>query len=199
MTWDNFQRGQRCPHCADENQGLSQRLKLPDIKKIALSNGYEILSEKYENNSSKLKFLHIECKRNFDMDWNHFHGGRGCPNCAREATESKMASELKKYFMKNYKCIPEYRIFKNPETGRALPYDLYLVNEKIFIEINGAQHYKFIWFYHKNIENFEYRKKIDRMKRKFARANGIYIEVNISKFEKSEDAISYIENIIYNK
>ena len=196
MTWNNFQRGQRCPRCSVESRGVSQRLKLPNISKISLKNGYKIISKKYVDNSSKLKFLHIKCKREFYMSWGKFHNGRRCPECAREQTESKIAFELKKYLKKYYNCILEYRILINHKTKKPLSYDIFLVDENIFIEVNGIQHYKFIPYFHKTIENFKYQKEKDRMKRRYANKNGGYIEIDLRKIKTLEESIVYIENII---
>lgn len=60
----------------------------------------------------------------------------------------------------------------NPKTGRVLPYDFELPKEKIIIEVNGIEHYKFIKCFHKSEEEFEYQKYRDRIKREFAVANG---------------------------
>jgi len=75
---------------------------------------------------------------------------------------------------------------------------------KVFIEINGDQHYKMVNWY-KRIskrsgntpeEEFENRKKLDRIKRKFARKHGIYIEIDLRKIKTLDKAIKYIEKRI---
>lgn len=45
-------------------------------------------------------------------------------------------------------------------------------------------------------EEFEYQKKKDRMKRKFARKHGVYIEVDLRKIKTVEEAIQHIENYL---
>ena len=118
-------------------------------------------------------------------------------------TESSIALELKKYCIKYYKADKkENREFINPHTGYALPFDIYIPNGRVFIEIHGRQHYILNgWHYlaaKKNgttpEEELEYQKKKDRMKRKFARKNGTYIEVDLRKIKTTEDAIEYVEN-----
>ena len=110
--------------------------------------------------------------------------------------ESSIAADCKKYFIKKYEAIKEYNILINPDTNYPLFFDIYLPRENIFIEINGKQHYVRNSFYNRTEEEFEYQKKKDRMKRKFARKNGTYIEVDLRKIKTTEDAIVYIENII---
>lgn len=114
----------------------------------------------------------------------------GCLN------ESYIASELKKYFTREYSAIAEYSELKNISTGKNLLYDLYLPNEKIFVEVNGVQHYKFVPYYHRRETVFEYQKKKDRIKRKYARKNGIYVEIDLRKTRTKEEWISYVESFI---
>ena len=72
----------------------------------------------------------------------------GCPSCSLLYHESKMAIVIKKYIKEIYSGIGEYKIFKNPQTGRWLPYDIYIPYGKnpelngFYIEIHGEQHYE---------------------------------------------------------
>lgn len=123
--------------------------------------------------------------------------GKGCPYCSEEKRESSIATELKKYCIKNYKATKkENREFINPETNRSLPFDIYIPKWKIFIEVNGLQHYKFVKYWHINKNGFEYQKKKDIMKRVFARKNGTYIEVDLRKIKTIFDAIVYVDKIL---
>lgn len=127
--------------------------------------------------------------------------------------ESLIASELKKYLYEIYNAQIEYRILKNPDTGYYLPYDIYIFGGKIpeingiYIEINGRQHYSV----HRwnelqakengatSVQEFEYQKYRDELKKKFARENGHYIEIDLRKIETIERAIEYTEGIILKK
>lgn len=113
--------------------------------------------------------------------------------------ESWLAFNLKKYCKNKYGAIIEFSDFKSPKSGYPLPFDIYLPKEKIFIEIQGEQHYRFSPYYHKTIERFNESKKRDRMKRKYARKNGFYFEINQTKIkndlEKGKFLIdSFVEN-----
>lgn len=125
-------------------------------------------------------------------------------------SESFIASELKKYFFENYKAHTEYKILKNPNTNFYLPYDIYIPKgdkpeiNGIYIEINGKQHYSpHRWNELQAKENgttlvqeFEYQKYRDKLKKEFAKANGIFIEIDLRKIKFLEQAIKYVENII---
>jgi len=112
-------------------------------------------------------------------------------------TESYVAYGVKKYLCKYYNAVSEYNILKNDETGYFLPFDVYVPEKNAFIEINGLQHYKFVNAWHRTKERFLYNKKLDRLKRKFARKHGIYIEIDLRKIKTVEDAITHIENVLY--
>lgn len=120
----------------------------------------------------------------------------GCLN------QSFVSLELKNYFIKNYGAISEYKIFKNPETNHYLPFDIYIPHGEnpdlngFYIEVHGEQHYKFIQYWHKKEEEFEYQKHKDRIKRKFARKHGTYIEIDLRKIKTTEESIEYIGKII---
>lgn len=115
--------------------------------------------------------------------------------------DSKIAFELKKYFKINYDAETEYKVLKNTETGFWLPYDIYIPHGEnpdlngFYIEIHGEQHYtrNSSW---DSLEKFNYRKKLDKTKKKFAKKNGVYIEVDLRKIKIVEDAIKEIEKII---
>jgi hypothetical protein len=106
-------------------------------------------------------------------------------------SESNITTEIKKYFIENYNAIIEYRVVKNPETDNYLSYDIYIPNN-VFIELNGRQHYVKGAFNISDSE-FEHRKKLDKIKKKYAEENGLYIEVDLRKLKIFEDIVKYIE------
>jgi|WetSurSiteA1Bulk_404760.scaffolds.fasta_scaffold00089_24 hypothetical protein len=122
-------------------------------------------------------------------------------------SESLIAHELKKYFVENNNAKIEYKILKNPDTGCWLPYDIYIPNGKnllvngVYIEINGEQHYTLNKWHERQAINkktssaieFEYQKEKDKLKKKFAKKNGIYIEIDLSKIKTIKEAIIFIE------
>lgn len=120
--------------------------------------------------------------------------------------ESFIASELKKYFIENYNAEKEYKMLKNPKTGSWLRCDIYIPSNKIFIEIHGNQHYYIdTWHYHLASKNGTTpedelidQKYRDKIKKNFAKKNGCYIEIDLRKIKKTEDAINYVEKTIKN-
>lgn len=72
--------------------------------------------------------------------------------------------------------------------GNNLELDCYSEELKLAVEYNGAQHYKFIPFFHKNNEAFLNQKYRDELKRRMCKDNGIKLievpyTVNIDKIQ----------------
>lgn len=112
-------------------------------------------------------------------------------------SESLISTKLKEYCYKKYSSKSEYNILKNPETGRYLPFDIYIECFKIFIEINGEQHYENSDFWHgKDGLKYNKQKERDKLKKQYAKKNGIYIEIDLRKIKTVEKAIAEVENII---
>jgi hypothetical protein len=174
-------------------------IRLDDLKGKVFGKLIVNSQEGFDKWGSSLWLCFCECGNKIIVKSGNLKNGHtkscGCLN------ESFIASETKKYFIKKYNAKIEYKIFINPDTNQWLRYDIY-INPYVFIEINGRQHYELGGFHflqsEKNNTNpkdeFEYQKKKDRMKRKFARKNGTYIEVDLRKIKTVEQAIIYIEN-----
>lgn len=112
----------------------------------------------------------------------------GCLN------ESWIANQLKIFFKENHNAISEYKMIRNPETKAWLKCDIY-IPENFYVEVNGKQHYKHIGW---NMSEEEYKKlrKRDRIKKSFAKKNGVYIEIDLRKIKSVEEAKIQILNII---
>jgi hypothetical protein len=99
-----------------------------------------------------------------------------------------------------------YTWCKNPETSRWLPFDIVLVKEKIIMEVDGPQHFKQIFFFHRGPSSFEKQRKLDLYKMTQALKNGYRIiriyqpDILNRKFNWKQAAIEAIESdkpIIY--
>jgi hypothetical protein len=195
MTWYSFYKlGSRCLRCS----GLKKH-SLNDCKKEAIKRGYILNESVYTNVNTKMNFIHKSngCNFSFYMKWVKFsNGNQGCPLCAQKQSESKIAASLKDYFYHNYRAETEYKECINPKTGRFLPYDICLEinSKKVYVEIQGEQHYNSKNNYYKTPEDFRYSQYKDKVKKKHAKNNGIFIEVDLRKIKTVDDAIFCIES-----
>lgn len=117
--------------------------------------------------------------------------------------ESFVANKLKEYFIEKYNAKKEKKLFKNPKTNQWLRCDIYISKNKkikkdIFIEVHGGQHYSFVEFFYRTLENFVYRQNIDKIKKEYCKENGVYVEIDLRKIKTPEKAIEHIETIIKN-
>ena len=107
--------------------------------------------------------------------------------------ESRGEAECRRVLHKHLKkpfpnCRPDF--LRNPVTGGRFNLELDCYNDllKLAVEYNGAQHYKYIPYFHKNKEAFINQKYRDDMKRRICIENKInLIEVpNTIPVEKIE-------------
>lgn len=82
----------------------------------------------------------------------------------------------------------------NPLTGRCLELDLYNNELKIAIEYNGKQHYEYVPYFHRSIEEFEAQKQRDIEKVIQCEENGIRLIVVPYKYKTKNEITEYIRN-----
>ena len=86
----------------------------------------------------------------------------------------------------------------NPETLYALPFDfiIFINGTKVYVEVQGGQHYKPVNFNNVDEEemliNFRRLKERDSIKKRFAKENGIFVELDYS-----EGDVKKLEKRIY--
>lgn len=197
MLWNNFSRGAGCRKCATEEVAKRQYADFDMISEEFKKRGYTLLSTKdeYHGAFGKLRYLcpiHGEQK----TDWSNFRAGKGCNECAVHQNDSKVARGLKEYCKKTYPdTITEYKIVKNPETGRYLPYDIYVPSEKLFCEVMGQQHYKEVPYFQREEDAFKKQFEHDNIKEDYAVKHGRYIEIDLRRIKTVEEAIESFESL----
>ena len=89
------------------------------------------------------------------------------------------------------KARPDF--LRNPVTGGNfnLELDCYNSSLRLAVEYNGAQHYKYIPYFHRNKEHFVNQKYRDDMKRRICREKGICL-IEVPYTVKIKDIYSYI-------
>ena len=107
VTFNNFSRGKRCPHCAQISREKSRRLNFSDIQEyVSKCDGYTLLSTEYKNNTTKLKF---QCPKGhiFYMSWAHFSRGQRCSEC--DITKKQSYEDVKRFVeLYEYELIAEW-------------------------------------------------------------------------------------------
>ena len=86
-------------------------------------------------------------------------------------SRSKFQTKVKKFlfeYWQNDIVFEEFRV-----VGTRLTLDFYNANKKIAVEVQGAQHTKYVKFFHKNHFKYSDQLKRDEKKLHFCQANGI--------------------------
>lgn len=125
----------------------------------------------------------------------------GCAISCGCLRESIIAYDLKKYSEKKYESINEYKILKSKKTGKYLPFDIYIPSIKLFVEINGQQHYYISGWTKLKAKSlgkspkklFLEQTKRDEIKKNYAKSNGSYLEINLVKIKTIKKAIEILD------
>ena len=148
---------------------------------------FEILEE-YKGSDKKIKIKHKTCGTIFEISPYNFmysHNKKYCPICYYKKSHGEIL--INTYLENhNFEYQKEFRFPNLPQYR----FDFYLPKEKIAIEFDGLQHYKFIEYFHKTKENFYKRQQQDKEKNQFC------IDNNIILFRIPYDEIDNIFDIL---
>jgi hypothetical protein len=169
-AFSTFKNGSRCPVCDD-----TQRFTLDRVKKYFQKYDFEVLSDKYVNNSTKLK---IKCPRGhvYYQSYADFQQGRRCIKCSSSRGEKLIRYILKNSLPSNIKFKEQYRVMID---GHRRYYDFIVKTpiKNILIEYDGIQHFKpssnGLWEKYYSVTD---RKNIDNKKTNWAINNGYIIK-----------------------
>lgn len=182
-----------CPVCANHvkpNDKEYQKKALIRIQRFVEKYGGKCLSDKYINSETKMLF---QCKNGHQWETKPIlvtSCSHWCPHCSKGTGESLCRTAFEQLFTEDF---PSTR----PEWLNGLELDGYSEKLNLAFEHQGHQHYKYIPFFHKSIEDFEYRKELDERKKEICEKRGVNLicipEVpnlikikNIKKFIKRE-------------
>ncbi len=174
-TVTGFKAGKKCPICSDHfnnnnSESVIEIIKENRLEKLRESfklDGYTLLSNKYNNCETKLKY---KCPNNHIgfITSGAYNSGQKCTECN---IRSYGEQNIKKYFDdNNINYVREYKS-KDCKNKQELPFDFH-VNNNFLIEFDGIQHFK-------NIEYFggqkalEYVQMNDVIKTKYCFINNI--------------------------
>jgi len=104
------------------------------------------------------KTRNLKNPKKYLIDWN-------------KASRSKFQTQVKKFLWDYWQhdvVFEEFRV-----VGTRLSLDFYNANKKIAIEVQGAQHTKYVKFFHKNMFKYSDQLKRDEKKLQFCELNKI--------------------------
>jgi hypothetical protein len=164
ISYGNFQQGMRCKCCSDEKR----RHKYDYVKNFIENKGYELLSNEYINNKTK---LNIKCNKGhiFHPRFDNFKHKTECPKCSFIDGSSKPEKEIGEFIKNIYKgkiIFNDRTLIENSKTNKFLELDIWLPEINKAIEYNGE-------YYHNN----KYSMWKDRYKQEWCNENKIELLV----------------------
>jgi hypothetical protein len=136
--------GSGCPECGNKKKSNERFItQLEFLRQCGKIHGdrYDYSKTIYGGSHIPIEIICKKCKKSFwQAPNNHISGKNGCPRCRRSKGELLVEDFLEK---RGTIYINEMRFddclgLKN----RPLPYDFFLPNYNILIEVDGLQHYK---------------------------------------------------------
>jgi len=135
--FNSFKSGQRCIICLGK-----QKYTYNYVKEFINSTGYELLSDTYKNNHSKLL---VRCPENhiYNVGFKSFKQGCRCPMCSNKISKGEKDMS---FFIESL-GIPIVKNDRtqviNPVTGRNLELDVWIPSMGKAIEYNGGYWHTF--------------------------------------------------------
>lgn len=131
---------------------------------------YEVLEE-YTTTDKPITFKHKQCGAIFKISPYSFvfkNNKKYCPICYYKKSHGEVL--ITNFLIKNNITYKKEYIFQDFPKRK---FDYYLQDFNTIIEFDGRQHYEFISFFHKTLENFQYRQQIDKDKNNYCLKNNI--------------------------
>lgn len=221
----NRTNGANCPNCAKKIRTKTLMSTIVSRNGSLIDSEYEYVKEwNYEKNigidiSQVTIFSNIKywwkcpvCGHEWKSSPNSRSKGHGCPECARQRTESKLQEKIRTYIENKYKFNIAHEkdcsiLPKNPKTGFPMPYDndIVISDTHLILETMGEQHFKITEFVKKDAkkrnvspkEELEYIHWKDEYKKQFALSHGYYYLAIPYTAENDESYKSMIDTKIH--
>jgi very-short-patch-repair endonuclease len=156
----------------------------------------EILSVEGDRKNPVITYHCKRCDQDFKATWERYKNASG-HNC--EGILSSGEAAIKSYLVKSgVKFVTQRDTLRcvNPDTGYVMPYDFELPDIKLLIEVQGEQHRRFVEMFHVDEVGFEYQKKKDTYKRRFAEKNGyMLLEIWYDEIAKGQYQTKIMDEI----
>lgn len=179
--------------------GVCQFIKMA---KDVHGNKYDYTNSNLINFSTKIKIVCLSCKEKYGVSKSYFYkrptdhiaGNQGCPKCSKGKSEKLFGECL-------HEVIPSLKFKKvRPKFLRvgssSLELDYYCDKLKLAFEINGAQHYEFSSFFHRNYYNFISLTGRDCLKKYLCEENGVeLVSVDLRDYSKKNRKEEFLEFI----
>ena len=187
-------QGHGCAICSNQQKHDTNWFK-KQVKKLT-GNEYTVLGE-YIGNKKPILIKHNKCNTEYNALPKDFvyNGNYRCPYCSYLKNRSKGEKEIEKVLKKyNIEYEVQSKEFKSKSSKRYLSFDFKLYDENtgnpIFIEFDGAFHYKSFDNSEKSLREYNAKLRNDKLKEKYCKKHG-YTLIRIPFWE-----INRVEEVI---
>lgn len=177
ITANDHKQGRGCSNCGKLKSIEARKIKHNEFIKSCNKthlNKYDYVNTVYNGCREPIIII---CPKHgeFEQIAYYHKQGNGCPRCNESKGEMIIANTLD-YI--GVKYIKEWGELLNPETGRPLLFDFFIVEYSHVIEFDGIQHFKPITFNSRSngIENLRNTKERDDLKNRLCKESGITIK-----------------------
>ena len=183
-----------CPACAGYSNILStEQRKANWVKrcKKKYNERFDYSQFVYVNNDTKGLVICKEHHYSYMITpWGHLRGAGGCPFCTGSEGEVHIRTWLENHhinFVPQYP-IPNENLFCKRQSLRV---DFYLPDFRMFIEMNGEQHYKYIACFHQDSWTFEDQQIRDESLRQYSKRHNVrLLEIKYDEIKKIPKILS---------
>lgn len=213
ITWDSFKNSKNhvCKSCSNSikykgNITLITKGKFKtteeEVRNIIENNMECRYIGRYIKNRKQIVVFECPIHGRQEVFWCNIKRRKKCPLCNEYNKQNSILSQkVENYLIENnIEYIKEYK-FEECKDKRCLPFDFYLPNNNICIEVQGEQHYKKKYFgnYSNEIaeEKFNKQQLHDKIKRSFCKENYIkLIEIPYWTDNKQNEYLDYLDKLI---
>lgn len=189
-TWfaipHNVKQGSWCPICSRKEGQRYKKLTIDEMQEIAKLRGGMCLSNEYVDSKTKLKW---RCKDGHEWESapNNIKSGSWCPSCTKYKAEERCRYIFEELLNKKFK--------KSRKVINGFELDGFNRELMLAFEYHGKQHYEYVPFFHRSIENFNKRIQRDFEKERLCEKQGIrLITIPHDVANSDNELISFIKS-----
>ncbi len=127
----------------------------------------ELVSTEYVNSQTNMEWRCLKCDNTWLATYSHVqHSNSGCPNCAAYKSQKMCRKIFEELIGLQFPT-------RRPKLLNRLEYDGFAESINLAFEYQGYQHYRYIEFLQRKIENFDKQVANDAQKIELSEKNGI--------------------------
>jgi hypothetical protein len=167
-TPDSLLHNHGCMPCAASSRGIKRLLTIGEVE---ARHPAMVRGQVWRGYTASYKYI-CQLHGIYDLGFHRHNAGYGCQKCSESQGEKRIVEILTERDL----VFTREKRFASCRNQQQLPFDFFIPALDTLIEFHGGQHYKPIKFFG-GVRMFRYRCKLDRIKERWARNNGLKLIV----------------------